>query len=366
MEKVKTSKDRQMNFELLRIISMIFILLHHYSLKGGLLSIENITTNKFIGEFIYIGGKVGVVIFILISGYFLIDKKYKFKNLFKVILEVFFYSILIHITLLLANQIQFSFKNLIKSIFPILYNQYWFATSYVGLYIFIPYINKLIYGMSKEQYKILIIFGTILFVILPTIIIGGGDSFIGGISYFIYLYLVAGYLKKYNVKFLDTNKRCIFILILMITIMMGVSIISTYLSINIESFEKGITYLANQNSITVVLLGLSIFQLFRNINIKYNKLIEICAKSSFAVYLIHDNVYLSKILWKNIFKTQNYYNENTFVLIFHIIITTIIIYAVTLLIEYFRQNVIEKRFFEKIYMRFIKSKVEKVEKILNS
>ena len=110
MEKVKTSKDRQMNFELLRIISMIFILLHHYSLKGGLLSIENITTNKFIGEFIYIGGKVGVVIFILISGYFLIDKKYKFKNLFKVILEVFFYSILKSLPLAAI-----SFKILIKN-----------------------------------------------------------------------------------------------------------------------------------------------------------------------------------------------------------------------------------------------------------
>lgn len=47
-EKKELNNRRQMNFELLRIVSMIMIILHHYSLYGGLIGIETISINKFI------------------------------------------------------------------------------------------------------------------------------------------------------------------------------------------------------------------------------------------------------------------------------------------------------------------------------
>ena len=59
--------ERKMNIELLRIVSMLMILLHHYVAHGGLIDIKGITINRFIGEFFYIGGKLGVVIFVLIK-----------------------------------------------------------------------------------------------------------------------------------------------------------------------------------------------------------------------------------------------------------------------------------------------------------
>lgn len=361
--KVKETK-RQMNFELLRIVSMVMIILHHYSLKGGLLDIEIISGNKFLGEFIYIGGKVGTIIFVLISGYFLVNSRYKIKNLIKTILEVQFYSISIYIILVITNQIGFSFKDLIKSILPISYNQYWFATSYIGMYIFVPFINKLIINLSKEQYQLLIAIGMITFVIMPTFIVGGGDSFIGGISYFIYLYAVAGYLKKYDISILNTRKKCVCLIIIITLIMMTVSIISTYLSMHIDAFKKGITYLANQNSIFTVLLSLGIFQVFRFIDIKYNIIIEKCAKACFAVYLIHENKYFAEILWKNILKTNSFYYVNVFVLVLHIIGAVIGIYTCALLVEMFRKKIIEKNF-ESFYDRYIVKKIETIENILN-
>lgn len=364
-EKKELNNRRQMNFELLRIVSMMMIILHHYSLYGGLIGIETISINKFIGEFIYIGGKLGTVLFVMISGYFLIDKTYKFKNLIKVILEVFFYSVSIYMILVLCKKIEFSPKDLIKSLFPIIYNQYWFATSYVGLYIFIPFINKLIKNMNEFQYKLLIIIGMIIFVIIPTIVIGGGDGFIGGISYFIYLYMLSGYLKKYNFNMLRKKKNCIILIITVLCIMMLVSVISTYLAQDFSIFENGITYLSNQHSVTIVLLAIGIFQLFRYTNIKYNKFIEICATVSFSVYLIHENPYFQEVLWKEILKVQNYYDANILSLTFNILFSVIFIYGISLLIDLFRKKFLEEKIFETIYKKYFETKIKKVENILN-
>ncbi|KAA9302211.1 acyltransferase family protein [Aerococcus sanguinicola] len=69
---------RQTNIELLRIISIIMIIFHHFAVHGGFnWEATAITIPHFWYNFIVIGGKVGVNIFILISGYFLITKQDK-------------------------------------------------------------------------------------------------------------------------------------------------------------------------------------------------------------------------------------------------------------------------------------------------
>lgn len=362
--KEKVDNKRQMNFELLRIVCMIMIILHHYSLYGGLINIESISANKLLGEFIYIGGKLGAVLFVMISAYFLIDKEYKIKKIIKVILEVLFYSVGIYILLVLSKKVVFSPKDMIKSLFPIAYNQYWFATAYVGMYLFVPFINKLINSLNKVQYKLLIYLGMILFVIIPTIVIGGGDGFIGGISYFIYLYILTGYIKKYNFKILKIRKNCIVLITIVLGIMMSISILSTYLTKYNDVFEKGITYLSNQNSITVVLLSIGIFQLFRYTHIKYNKFIEVCAGASFSVYLIHENIYFKEILWEDILNVQNYYNENIFFLVINILETIVFIYGISLLVDLFRKKFFEEKIFEKIYIKYFEKRITKIEDII--
>ena len=179
--------ERQLNFELLRVISMVLILLHHYSLYGGLVDLERIGANKIVGLVINMGGKLGAIIFVLISGYFMIEKSFKIKKLLKLIFETIFYSLAIGLILMITNHINFSIKIIIKSILPISYNQYWFITFYVGVYIFSPFINKLAASMNRREYKILLFISCITLVVLPTIIISG-NSFYNGFIYFIFLF----------------------------------------------------------------------------------------------------------------------------------------------------------------------------------
>lgn len=73
-------KTRESNIEMLRIIAIFFILLHHYALYNSLYNLEVSNINKYIGIILFSLGKIGVNIFILITGYFSIQKNFSIKN----------------------------------------------------------------------------------------------------------------------------------------------------------------------------------------------------------------------------------------------------------------------------------------------
>lgn len=150
-------QERKMNFELLRIVSMILIIVFHYSDWGKLIYIEDYTINRLIGDFINIGGRLGVNLFVLISGYFLIDSKFKTKKLLKLIFEVWCYSVGIAAICFVFKIGDLSKATLMKSLLPISYNMYWFATTYVAMYLLSPFINKVIEHITKVQHQTILI-----------------------------------------------------------------------------------------------------------------------------------------------------------------------------------------------------------------
>lgn len=69
-------KQRNSNIELLRIVAMLMIVAHHFSVHGGFsFDPSRISVNLIWIQFLQLGGKVGVDIFILISGYYLVSRK---------------------------------------------------------------------------------------------------------------------------------------------------------------------------------------------------------------------------------------------------------------------------------------------------
>ena len=89
-------------------------------------------------------------VFVLITGYFMIDGKFKIKKVINLVLQVFTYTfIFLIINCLLNNQV--SLQQIIKSILPVMYSHYWFITTYIILYILSPYINKFVKSINKEE-----------------------------------------------------------------------------------------------------------------------------------------------------------------------------------------------------------------------
>lgn len=336
----KTSK-RSSNFELLRIISMVFIIWHHYTLHGGILNVEYTNINKYLAEIIYIFGKIGVNLFILISGYFLINSNFKIKKIVKLIMKVLFYNILVFFVLLIFKK-DITLLVIKKTFFPISYSSYWFITAYVGMYFFSPFINKLIKVLKQDKFKILLIISLILFSIIPTL--AQTSSFMGNLQWFIFVYMIGAYIRLYDIKISKKNLKY-YIIFLYLFLVIG-SLCITYFSIEEpKRFEK-IKTLVSMNFLPTFCLSIFIFIFFKNLNIKEIKIINYLGKSSLAVYLLHDNEFIRYAFWKKLFKVEAFYNANIFILLLHILLATIITYALGTVIEFFRVKCIENQLFK--------------------
>lgn len=96
---VSNDYKRQSNFELLRIFAMLFIIGHHFSVHSGFVfSDSSISIERVWLQFISMGGKLGIDLFIMISGYFLIKvQSIKISKEVKLWLIMFTYSVGIYL-----------------------------------------------------------------------------------------------------------------------------------------------------------------------------------------------------------------------------------------------------------------------------
>lgn len=130
--------NRNSNIELLRMICMFVIILHHSVLYGGALE-QPASINLIIANLFYIGGKFGANCFMAISAYFLIDSKFKVQKVISVWKHTFFYGL----TFFLLNTI-LHFKavgvgDILEVVFPISYKAYWYVTAYVAIILLSPF-----------------------------------------------------------------------------------------------------------------------------------------------------------------------------------------------------------------------------------
>ena len=89
-------KQRNSNIELLRIFSMLAIVFHHFSVHRNFYS-GSLSVNSLYLMFIQMGGKISVVCFTVISGYFLINSNgLKITKLLKMWLQLITWSLLVY------------------------------------------------------------------------------------------------------------------------------------------------------------------------------------------------------------------------------------------------------------------------------
>ena len=351
---MEKTKKRDMNFELLRIISMILIISSHYIIHSDILdTIDKFSVNYFFIDYIRALSRISVGLYILITGYYMVKSKIKIKKLFNTWAIVVFYSIFMCIVSLLLKQ-DVGMKGILKSLLPVSSGLYWFATVYIALYTLAPFFNILVNKISKKQYIILLFILFIYLVIDKTVFANNkyidernGESFI----WVAFLYLVAGYIRLYFDKHI--NKKIGISITLLVPV---VIVILRFLSMKLinKNLERLFDFCNIFNFISLI----SLFLCFKDIKVKNEKVNNIIGKIApltFGIYLIHDNAYFKPFLWVDLLKVSNFANSKF--LILHFIISVILVFIVCSLIETIRA---------KIWKLCSKSKIsKKVDKLLD-
>lgn len=286
---------RKSNFELMRIVSMFLIVMHHYAIHGNFININNQT--KVFLDIFSLGGKLGVNSFVILSGYFLVNSKMNCYKIFSLALPVYLCSWFFIIISYFLGLTSLSFNDVLISLFPILTGHYWFITNFLLLYISVPIINKLVLTISKEQYKKVLYFLFMLWCFIPTFI--NVDLGYSNFNWFVFLYLFSAYMKLYGIEVLNNKLRnfyifSIFNILLIISVIMINDLSSSY------SFLDGKElHFAKMNSLLMFFLSISYFCVFKNISL-YKGLINYFSMSMFTVYLVHDNHIFRDYLWDKV------------------------------------------------------------------
>lgn len=331
------TKERNSNIELLRIFATVGVIILHYNYPtiGGALTHTIKGSPNYcvlmLLECIFISS---VDLFILITGYYSAKQtKTNAKKLFGLFIEVS----VIRFTFSGLSAIRngtWSASDIIYGLLPYDY----FIVFYVVIMILAPYINKLLDQMDAQSNANFLLLLLFLFSVLPSFMefitattgfdlkgistvsrqgsIGGGT-----IINFVLLYITGGVLKRTENKYSWMKNRGLIIGFWVGCIIM--LIVQAYIENVDVSSSLGVTF----QYCNPFIIGTAVFSflIFSNFKSRCNRAINNIAKASFTVYLTHG--YFFKLL-----RIENYTNKGILVLIVHVIVSCIMLYAIGLLI----------------------------------
>lgn len=142
----------------------------------------------------------------MINGYFIVasDSNINYrKNILRVIdlwIKVFCYSIGITIIAIIIGAVDFNWNTVLRAIFPITFNKFWFITVFILVLSVRPFISKMLYSFTKKEIgtmvAILLFFDTFIAVVGDN----GYNEFGNGI-----LHAMTMVLLGYAVKAIDNQ-----------------------------------------------------------------------------------------------------------------------------------------------------------------
>ena len=198
----KIKKVRNPGVDFLRLISMYNIVVNHYFYNADVFkhfpsydryfSLIHNFTDWNNNAFILISGIVGY-------------KTNKYSNLIYIWLIVFFYTVGIDKYFSYFKKSNISKEDVYKDHYPMIFNRYWYFSSYFGMYLFLPVINKGIVSLTKYELRLVVLTTLGIFIFWREYKNPGDDlfHFHNGFSMIWQLtfYLTGAYIGKYRVEY---------------------------------------------------------------------------------------------------------------------------------------------------------------------
>lgn len=267
---VKTDQ-RNYGIDLLRIMSMMMVCTLHVLNIGGATqdSYYDIRISQLMLAMCY--GAVNC--YALISGYVGVDTKVKYRNIMRLWLQVVFYCIVITWCFQISGIYTIELIDWKHAFTPVISEQYWYFTSYFLMFFFIPYMNKMIDSMTKEELAKLSLLIIFFFSILQTFtyeIFHTGEGY--RIWWIMPLYLLGGCMKKLNIEQKATG-----------WLWLGLYLLCSF--VTYRNTGKLLSYI----SPTVLIGSMALVLWFAKLKLgsKLCKVISVLAPLSFGVYIIH-------------------------------------------------------------------------------
>ena len=159
------------------------------------------------------------------------------------------------------------------------------------------------------------------------------------IPQFLLLYLLGAYFKKYPDNCFSKKKtRVICTVVCWIALLSFTVIINLLTNGSPESVNVDMRHIYSRMFILILGIAVGMFAMAIYSKPYQNKLINTVSGCTFGVYLIHDNPFVRRLLWKRIFNIGELYSSSLFPL--HAVAIVVSVFVFCAIIEFLRQKTI--------------------------
>ncbi|GAA3632671.1 hypothetical protein GCM10022297_09600 [Lactobacillus hamsteri] len=339
-------KKRDSRFEMVRIISMLFIVMYHFTMYGNWTN-DSINTVKI--QFFRPWGQVGVALFVMITGYFVANRQTDFskawKRIKKLWVKTLFYSWIILICSFIFYFGIFEKHDYLYAIFPVIFDEYWFITSYIVLILLTPVLNMIVEKWDRKNLIILIGIILIFADVVPFIKNNGtpnaplGNMF--SVGAMLAPYLIAAFIRKYNVKVKIGWALGITVLGVLLEYTSLFVLKHGIMTLDISSFTFGLLPL-----ITAV----GIFCIFLNLPSFHSKFINWIAAGVLASYLITENPLFRMYFWQKLLNVGRFQDPTWKFILMGILIAIVTVLVCSLIDKVY--EIVYSKVYKLIKMKF--------------
>ena len=283
--KDKMRQKRESNIELMRLVLMFFIVVHHGIVHGlGLAGLsewggenficrQDMLTVSLTNSFLIFA----VNAFVLITGYFSLS--FKKEKVVWILVSVLLYTFLLSIIpLILQKEYWQAFRNL----FLLSYGRYWFIVDYLFLMVLAPVINGGYALLDKKKSYALI--GMLLIINCYFGFLWGNNVNENGytLMQFVLMYIIGRHIRIYQCEYKMKRKGAILMYILL-SVINGVLFYVAY-NLGNEKLAWKLTYYNNP-----MVIASAVFFFLAILKTKMNsKAINYLSSSALAIYLIQN------------------------------------------------------------------------------
>lgn len=335
---------RNSSIELLKLFTIIIIVIGH-SFPSNLYLTAEVAGKWFIDLNIASSNINNIILiaysnffnfantlFVICSAYFLIDNgKVKFKKIFGMIIDTWVIS-MFFLMLTVLFRYEISGKLLIKQLFPVLFQNNWFVTCYIMLYILHPVLNMVLKKLNQRQLLQVNIVLFVLYCCIYTLV--HNDIFYNNLVGFIIVYLYVSYVKMYMPNFSKDTRKNVILLVISSSLNLLLSLLVIFIGLRVPMFKDNMHHFAIVINPLYLIMSISLFNIFKNREF-YSKRINYFSSLSLLIYLFSENVMFKRSFFRDIYTyIYNTYTYQNIVLIIAVVAVLLFIVSTSLSIIY--------------------------------
>ena len=328
------AKERHLGIELLRVLSMGMIVLHHLLTWGGLLfAFPKLSATDTALRLLNAFANCAVNVYALITGY--VGSRLRPARLLRQWLQVVFTGLAATLAASLFAPVDGSL--FLKALLPVSLEEYWYFSAFFGLMLLTPLLNAALNGLSKRQMGLSLMGCVFLFsLMLPsnTVLRLNGGYHVGWLCV---LYLLGGWLRRYAaLEERNGWQKPALTYVLCVLLAWGWEIFALWHGRKGVSLPLHSEWLLDYSSPAMALAAVCLLALFARMRPRgcVGRLATWAGPLTFGVYLIHDNPALRESLLK--MRLESFNQLPFYLLPAAVLAAWLAVYGVSLVLEQLR------------------------------